>query len=144
MSKMELLLKHYINGVQFPKISGFEVLELLDVRSKIAQRETELNEIQKARLEEADSVFMRHAVEFYESVSKLGDLRAMRQRANVPCSHWWWYLEKLAQPRLTARGLLRSGLIGLWKDRKDIRDSSLYARKLREQAQSRSLSRGKG
>jgi len=40
-------------------------------------------------------------------------------------------------PRLTARGLLRSELIGLWKDRKDIRDSAAYARQLREQAQSR-------
>lgn len=96
MSKIELLLKQYTNGVQFPTVSGFEVLELLDVRSKIAQRETELNNVQKAQLEEADSVFMRHTVEFYESVSKLGDLIAMRQRANAPCSHWWWYLEKLA------------------------------------------------
>jgi len=39
--------------------------------------------------------------------------------------------------RLTARRLLRSGLIGLWKDRKDIGDSAAYARQLREQAQSR-------
>jgi hypothetical protein len=97
MNEMELLLKHYINAVQFPKISGFEVLELLDVRSKIAQCETEFSNIQRAQLEEADSTFMRHAVEFHESVVELGDLSAMRQRANVPCSHWWWYIDKLAQ-----------------------------------------------
>jgi len=30
--------------------------------------------------------------------------------------------------RLTARQLLRSGLIGLWADRKDIADSAAYAR----------------
>lgn len=40
--------------------------------------------------------------------------------------------------RLTARRLRRSGLIGLWKDRKDIGDSSTFARRLREQSQKRS------
>jgi len=38
---------------------------------------------------------------------------------------------------LTARQLLHSELIGLWKDRKDIKDSAAYARQLREQAQRR-------
>jgi hypothetical protein len=41
------------------------------------------------------------------------------------------------RPRLTARQLLHSGLIGLWKDRQDITDSADYARQLREQAQRR-------
>lgn len=36
--------------------------------------------------------------------------------------------------RLTARQLLNSGLIGLWKDRSDITDSVAYARELREKA----------
>ena len=39
--------------------------------------------------------------------------------------------------RLTAGHLRRSGLIGLWQDREDIGDSSVYARQLREQAQRR-------
>nr|MBO2491412.1 hypothetical protein [Rhodothermus marinus] len=39
--------------------------------------------------------------------------------------------------KLTAGQFLRSGLIGLWKDRSDIEDSSVYARKLRSQAQQR-------
>ena len=38
---------------------------------------------------------------------------------------------------LTASQLLCSGLIGVWKDRKDIGDSADYARQLREQAQRR-------
>ena len=44
---------------------------------------------------------------------------------------------KSKRPRLTARQLLNSGLIGLWKDRVDITDSADYARQLREQAQRR-------
>ncbi len=38
---------------------------------------------------------------------------------------------------LTAQKLRHSGLIGLWKDREDIKDSASYARQLREQAQRR-------
>lgn len=41
------------------------------------------------------------------------------------------------RPTLTARKLLELGLTGMWKDRKDLRDSSIYARNLREQAQCR-------
>ena len=37
---------------------------------------------------------------------------------------------------MTARDLLNSDLIGMWKDR-DIKDSVAYARQLREQAQNR-------
>jgi len=39
--------------------------------------------------------------------------------------------------RLTVRQLRQSGLIGLWRGRSDIEDSSAYARRLREQAQQR-------
>ena len=41
------------------------------------------------------------------------------------------------QNRATSERLSRSKLIGFWKDRKDIEDSAVYARQLREQAQSR-------
>ena len=33
--------------------------------------------------------------------------------------------------------LMATGFVGLWKDRKDIKDSSAFARKLRERAQTR-------
>jgi hypothetical protein len=42
-----------------------------------------------------------------------------------------------AKPPLTARHLLASGLVGMWKDREDIGDSAAYARQLREQAERR-------
>ena len=45
--------------------------------------------------------------------------------------------EKPEGARMTARQLLRSELIGLWKDRTDIADSVQYARQLRDQAQTR-------
>lgn len=50
----------------------------------------------------------------------------------------------LAQPAtkhkrhaLTSRQLRRSALIGMWKDRDDIKDSAVFARQLREEAQTR-------
>lgn len=42
------------------------------------------------------------------------------------------------KPPLTARKLLESGLVGMWKDRQDIGDSVIYARHLRVQSQNRS------
>ncbi len=39
---------------------------------------------------------------------------------------------------LTAKALLESGLVGIWKDRTDIGDNLAYARKLRRQANKRS------
>lgn len=44
---------------------------------------------------------------------------------------------KQKRPSLTVGEFKKSGLIGMWKDRDDIQDSSVYARKLREQAQHR-------
>ncbi|MEW6236234.1 MAG: hypothetical protein AB1656_12685 [Candidatus Omnitrophota bacterium] len=41
--------------------------------------------------------------------------------------------------RLTVGRLRQSGLIGLWQDRDDIGDSSVYACQLREQAQLRGV-----
>lgn len=38
---------------------------------------------------------------------------------------------------LTVGQLRRSGLIGMWRDRKDIADGSTYARRLRNEAQRR-------
>ncbi|MBI4770642.1 MAG: hypothetical protein HY784_09620 [Chloroflexi bacterium] len=38
---------------------------------------------------------------------------------------------------LTARRMRASGLIGIWKERTDIGESSVYARQLREEAQHR-------
>lgn len=43
------------------------------------------------------------------------------------------------RPYMTARDLLNSSLVGMWEDREDIGDSSVYARQLREQAQRRRL-----
>lgn len=48
-------------------------------------------------------------------------------------------IEKVRQVNkpMMGKDLLKSGLVGMWADRKDIEDSVTYARKLRAQAQTR-------
>lgn len=101
----ERLLKDYAIGVCHPESSGFEVLELLDVRSQLAELESGLSDEEREKLEEADSLFLQNADRLYESLLQVADLTEMRKRAGVAPSHWWWYLDKLLQAeKIFARG----------------------------------------
>lgn len=97
MSELQRILGNYVKGVQFSEVSGFEVLELLDIRSRLAARESELDAAQRTQLEDTDVVFLHHASKFYEAIATLGNLKELRRRAAASCSHWWWHLEKLRQ-----------------------------------------------
>jgi len=102
MKAKEHLLASFCRGVCHPKVSGFEVLELLDIRSVLARQEGELNKKARKKLEEADDLFLKNARRFYEAVAEVADLEEMRRRAAVSPSHWWWYLEKLARAEQAA------------------------------------------
>lgn len=102
MKEKERLLASFCRGVRHPKVSGFEVLELLDVRSALARGEGELSEEARKKLEEADGLFLKNARQFYENVAQVADLEEMRRRAAVSPSHWWWYLEKLGRAEQAA------------------------------------------
>ena len=104
MEEKERLLKDYSVGVSHPEVSGFEILELLDLRSRIAGLENELSEEQKRRLEEADSLFLKEADVLYENLSQVADLAKMRAQKEVSPSQWWWYLEKLARVEKVSLG----------------------------------------
>ena len=97
MNDYSELLVDYEVGVSFSQVSGFEILELLDTRSRLALGESQLNAAEKEQLEKADEVFLAQAAEFYEQVAAVADIREMRRRAAVPISHWWWHLEKISR-----------------------------------------------
>lgn len=99
MKKKKDSLKSFIVGVNYPNVSGFEVLELLDARSAIAEFESGLSEEERAELEKADSLFLSNVDKFYKSISQVADLHEMRKRAGIPPSHWWWYIEKLVKTK---------------------------------------------
>jgi len=65
-------------------------------------------------------------VEALEDIEDRALIRSLRDR-----------IAENASGKLTVGDIRRSGLLGMWKDREDIEDSSLYARQLRETAQKR-------
>jgi len=46
-------------------------------------------------------------------------------------------ITNIAPTTITAKSLLKSGLVGIWKNRSDIKDSGEFAASLRKRAQSR-------
>jgi hypothetical protein len=90
-------LDNYTVSVNFPGVSGFEILEMLQARSHLALIENDLSIDDRAKLESADATFMAHANEFYAGVSEIADLQELRTRERILPSHWWWHLEKLVQ-----------------------------------------------
>jgi hypothetical protein len=94
------LLRYFAGSVRHPEVSGFEVL---DVRSKIAEREGELSPEERKELEAADGTFLRNAGKLCSAICEAADLAEMRERAGASPSHWWWYLDKLVQVERVAR-----------------------------------------
>lgn len=102
MNEYKKWLANFTVGVQFPSISGFEILEMLQARSHLAQIESSMSAAERAELESADAVFLAHVDEFYASLSEIVDLSELRAQRNTLPSHWWWHLDKLVQQKLQA------------------------------------------
>ncbi len=93
---------NYTVSVNFPGVSGFEIVEMLQARSHLALLENRLSASERAELESADELFLKHAQEFYAGLSEIADLSELRARMNALPSHWWWHLDKLVQSRREA------------------------------------------
>lgn len=97
MSEHASLVNDYATAVRFPDVSGFEVLELLRLRSSLADVEQNLTSAERAALEEADATFLHNAPVLYRHVSEVAPLETLRKGAGVRPSHWWWYLDSLTR-----------------------------------------------
>lgn len=102
-NKINDLLNSYEVDVRFPEVSGMEHLDMLLVRSQLAQAEhsNELTTEQTRRLAEADRVLALQAGRFYQAISRIADLEAWRLQEHVSPQEWWWYLDVLAQSPAT-------------------------------------------
>lgn len=89
------LIEHLSEAMDHPEVSGFELLEVLDIRSRLATREPLLSDDDRARLEELDRRFFKMADLLLGRISEVADLAEMRQRAHILPSHWWWYLDEI-------------------------------------------------
>lgn len=97
MSDVHRLIELYATSVKFPDASGFEALEMLRIRSRIAEQERVLDAADLQRLEDADDVLFQNAEAFHDAIAEVaGNAAELRRRYGVTPSHWWWYLEKLA------------------------------------------------
>ena len=88
------LLKSFEVALKYPDVSGFEVLELLDVRSRLAELENDLTLSEKTTLERADEKLLDNLRLFYEKIQEIGLLPELRKQAKASPSHWWWYMDK--------------------------------------------------
>jgi hypothetical protein len=97
MRDYDKLVAAYEVDVRFPDVSGIEHMDMLLTRSKIAEGEHCLTEEQRARLARADQALLQQAGRFYQAIQEIADLETWRRDEDVPVTHWWWYLDVLAQ-----------------------------------------------
>jgi hypothetical protein len=97
MSQYASLIQRYATSVRFPEVSGFEVLELLQLRSRLADLEHALAPAERTALEAADTTFLQNAQTLCRQVSEIAALETLRREMGVRPSHWWWYLDSLTR-----------------------------------------------
>ncbi|MBI1923163.1 hypothetical protein HYR99_02820 [Candidatus Poribacteria bacterium] len=73
------LLKSYRIAVEYPDVSGFEILELLDMRSKLSGFEDCLTDSERETLEHADERLFDNLKSFHEKIQEIGDLAELRK-----------------------------------------------------------------
>lgn len=94
---MNALLKQYLVDVEFPEVSGAELLEMLQVRDRLAEIEPALDPDEREALHAADSRLLAQASAVSRELSRFIDLQAHRQRHEVPPSRWWWFLDVVSE-----------------------------------------------
>lgn len=97
MSQHASLVESYATAVRFPDVSGFEILELLALRTRLADVEPALAPDERTALEVADAVFLHNAPTLCRQLSEVGALEQLRKDAEARPSHWWWYLDSLTR-----------------------------------------------
>lgn len=104
---MNNLLKHYCICVEFPDVSGMEHLEMLQVRDRIKEIESQLTTDEKTLLAKADRQLIEKAKDFFQELSHFVNLAEIREHQAISPARWWWYLDVLASlPISTEQELL--------------------------------------
>jgi hypothetical protein len=93
---MNKYLKSYSVGVESPNVSGFEHLNTLMCRDKLSGLAESLTRKEKEQLMEADQRLIEQAATFFSELQRVTSLEYERQQRRVPPTHWWWYLDVIA------------------------------------------------
>ena len=94
MERLKELIDYMEKAFKNAETSGFEILEALDIRSRIAIQEPLLNQTEKHQLETVGRHLFQSAHRWLALIMEIGDLVEMRERARALPSHWWWYLDE--------------------------------------------------
>ncbi len=94
---MNEYLRRYMVAVKYPNVSGFEHLDMLMVRDKLAARETELTEVENQQLKQADNQLLSNARAFHNELARVTELAREREQRTPPPDHWWWYLDVIVK-----------------------------------------------
>ena len=108
---MNNLLNNYSLSVEFSEASGAEHLEMMQMRDRLFEVESELSAEEKRILALADRQLILRAAEFYRELLRFVDLGTRRQSQNIPPQRWWWYLDVIAylpDPSIGSKTLVKS------------------------------------
>lgn len=92
---MNNYLQTYLIAVQHPDVSGFEHLDMLAIRDKLAEQRLTAEE--SLQLAHADQALLNKVRDFYDALKSITDLQMERKNRQRTPDHWWWYLDVLAQ-----------------------------------------------
>ncbi|MBW1796169.1 MAG: hypothetical protein JRJ38_17400 [Deltaproteobacteria bacterium] len=102
MDRARELIEYLSQALRHPEVSGFELLEFLDVRSRLAVQEPLLSQSERSQLETFDRQLLQAAPSWLARMLEIGDVVEMRQRARALPSHWWWYLDEITPTKQLA------------------------------------------
>ena len=94
---MNRLLEHYQIDVEFPGVSGAEMLEMLIIRDQLAEQESILTNAEREALAASDKRLLKQAAAFYAELSRFIDFVQRRQEKRIQPERWWWHLDVLAE-----------------------------------------------
>lgn len=92
---MNQLLQNYSIQVDYPDVSGAEHLEILQIRDRLAELETDLTIEEGVILAKADRKLMMSSSDIYKGLSEFIDLPRYRLEQGISAQKWWWYLDVL-------------------------------------------------
>ena len=92
---MNKTLKNYHFSLDYPDVSGAELLEVLAIRDQIATLESAFSLEEQKILFEADRKLIANAVVFCQEISHFVNLYEHRKKNNISPQKWWWYLDVL-------------------------------------------------
>ncbi len=100
---MNKYLQRYLVAVQHPEVSGFELLDMLTVRDRLATQVEPLAAEEKQMLTVADQQLILHASTICNELAHVTDLAYERSQRNPTAEQWWWFLDILVTAPVKAQ-----------------------------------------